>query len=194
MSSRGSALADVRDDAMAMASRLGWACLDAAVDLRVGTAKLCFIHQSGRVATLSVATSGATSLTREQREIHTAVIGRRGDRALVDRISTRLIGREMYGDATEGLRALAHYLADNSAPRMSAPVPCETFADSGTTRPRDGAAHRVVRVCLTCRWSDEAHNDETRAVLRGEHPESMRLHDGSFARRPIFGSPHRRGN
>lgn len=176
---------------MATAERLGWACLDAAVDLRMGTARLCFLHQSGRVVTLFVAASGAASITREQRDIHTVGTGRRGDRAIVDRVAVRLVGRDKYSDGVEGLRALAYYLADHSAPRLATAVPCEAFADSGTTRQRAGAAHRVERVCSTCRWSDEAHTDETRAILRGEHPESMRLADGSFARRPVFGSPHR---
>lgn len=68
-------------------------------------------------------------------------------------------------------------------------VPCETFSDSGTTRQRAGAAHLTERVCATCKWDETAHTEETRAILRGEHPESMRLPDGSFARRPRWGSP-----
>ncbi len=119
MSSRGSALADVRDGALAVASRLGWTCLDALVNLQTGTMRLSFLHQSGRVVTLSAAASGAASITREQRDRYTTATGRRGDRAVVERVSVWFVGRDRYADAVEGLRALAHYMADNSAPRLS---------------------------------------------------------------------------
>ncbi len=125
MSSRGSALADVRDGALAAASRLGWTCLDAMVNLRTGTMRLSFLHQSGRIVTLSAAASGAASITREQRDRHTATTGRRGDRAIVERVSVWFIGRDRYADAVEGLRALAHYMADNRAPRLGATNQCE---------------------------------------------------------------------
>lgn len=70
---------------------------------------------------------------------------------------------------------------------MGDKIPCEAFVDSGETRIRAGAAPLRERVCATCRWDEYTHDEETRQILRGEHPDSMPDGQGGFFRRPKFG-------
>lgn len=63
-------------------------------------------------------------------------------------------------------------------------VLCDAYVDGGTV-----LGMPVVGVCKTCGWGEKAHDDETRRVIRGEHPESMPDGRGGFVRRPRFGPP-----
>ena len=59
-------------------------------------------------------------------------------------------------------------------------VPCDAYVDSGQTP--DGAKR-----CRGCGWTEDSHREETRQVLRGEHPDSIPDGSGGFMRRPRFG-------
>jgi hypothetical protein len=67
--------------------------------------------------------------------------------------------------------------------------PCETFADSGTRYMACGPDPKYGNVCSGCGWAESAHTDEVRAIMRGEHPESVPDGQGGFYRRPRWGSP-----
>lgn len=72
---------------------------------------------------------------------------------------------------------------------MSLSVPCDTFADSGERYDACGPSFAGGNVCATCGWCETSHTDETRAICRGEHPESVPDGSGGFYRRPKWGSP-----
>lgn len=73
---------------------------------------------------------------------------------------------------------------------MIAP-PCAEFV-ADPSRPfaivSTAGAPRREPVCR-CGWAQGAHTEETRAVLRGEHPESVPDGSGDFFRRPKWTSP-----
>jgi hypothetical protein len=68
--------------------------------------------------------------------------------------------------------------------------PCDTFADSGNRYTACGPDPKYGNVCATCGWSQSSHTEETRAIARGEHPESVSDGQGGFYRQPKWGSPH----
>jgi hypothetical protein len=94
--------------------RLGWECTQADVDLVAGTARVCFRSYTGRLVTLDADGLGRVTVTREQREAETVLVGRRGDRMPVERLTTRFLGRNRCHGIRSGMRAVAHYLADNA--------------------------------------------------------------------------------
>lgn len=71
-----------------------------------------------------------------------------------------------------------------------AEIPCEVFVPSGRST-NYGHCSGPRENCATCGWTADAHTEETRAVARGEHPDSVPDGRGGFYRRPKWGSPHR---
>jgi hypothetical protein len=61
------------------------------------------------------ARGGRCSVTREVQERATVTVGPRHDRARVERLSHRLIGRDWMSGPRQGLRWLCAYVADNAA-------------------------------------------------------------------------------
>lgn len=95
-------------------SRLGWECVQADVDLVADTARVCFRNYTGRLVTLDADGLGRVTVTREQRETDTVLVGRRGDRMSAERLTTRFLGRSRCSGIRSALREVAHYLADNA--------------------------------------------------------------------------------
>jgi hypothetical protein len=75
---------------------------------------VCFRSYTGRLVTLDADGLGRVTVTREQREAETVLVGRRGDRMPVERLTTRFLGRNRCHGIRSGMRAVAHYLADNA--------------------------------------------------------------------------------
>jgi len=95
-------------------ARLGWEIRVADVNLAAETVRLTLASTCGRLVTLD-ARGGKASVTREQTERYTASTGRRGDKAIVERVRTRLLGRTKFDcGARTAMRMFANYLADNS--------------------------------------------------------------------------------
>ena len=94
--------------------RLGWECVQADIDLAANTARVCFKSCTGRLVTLDADGLGRVTVTREQMETQTVLVGRRGDRMPVERLATRFLGRARCLGIRSGMRDVAHYLADNA--------------------------------------------------------------------------------
>ena len=94
--------------------RLGWECVQADIDLAANTARVCFKSYAGRLVTLDADGLGRVTVTREQMETQTVLVGRRGDRMPVERLATRFLGRARCLGIRSGMRDVAHYLADNA--------------------------------------------------------------------------------
>lgn len=92
--------------------RIGWELVAVEIDL---DSEACRIElKSGDTHVLFDARSGAASITRELHERVQETVGRRGDRMPVTVIRPRLVGRLRCSGLRSGLRALSHYVADNS--------------------------------------------------------------------------------
>lgn len=109
-------LADRRAQVLTAAlGRIGWECVQADIDLVADTARVCFRSHTGRVLTLDADGFGRVTITREQREVESVLVGRRGDRMPIERLTTRFLGRDRCLGIRSGMRAMAHYLADNAS-------------------------------------------------------------------------------
>lgn len=115
MVTESATLADQRARVLsASLGRLGWECIQADIDLVANTARVCFVSCTGRVVTLDADGLGRVTVTREQRVTETVLVGRRGDRIPVERLTTRFLGRDRCVGIRSGMREVAHYLADNA--------------------------------------------------------------------------------
>jgi len=94
--------------------RAGWTILSANIDLTRETARLELRSSEGRVVTLDCR-SGKATITREQAEERTVVVGRRGDRFPARAVGHRFLGRERFPSGVRtALRYLSHYLVENA--------------------------------------------------------------------------------
>lgn len=94
--------------------RMGWRCIEASIDLCAQTARVSCVSFTGRRVTLVADGIGRCSVTREQYGTETVAVGRRGDRARVERATVMFLGRERFDGIRSGLRHLADYIGDNS--------------------------------------------------------------------------------
>lgn len=92
----------------------GWECLQADLDLVAGKARIVLRSYTGRVVTLDADGLGRVSITREQAESTTVLVGRRGDRFRAERETHVFLGRARYDGIPSALRGLADYVADNA--------------------------------------------------------------------------------
>jgi len=95
-------------------SLLGWELAHADIDADRGFARLELRRDDGLILTFA-ADSGRVSTTRERAVRTTHTVGRRGDRAVVERVSVEFIGRTRHLGVRSGLRWLAGYIAENTA-------------------------------------------------------------------------------
>lgn len=94
--------------------RFGWECTQADIDLGARKARMCFRSYTGRLVTLDTDSLGRVTVTREQRASETALVGRRGDRMPVERLTTLFLGRSRPAGIRPGMREVANYIADNA--------------------------------------------------------------------------------
>lgn len=99
--------------------QLGWQLTSAEIDLTRGHARI-ELRRADLLVTLDAGARGAT-VTREHIARTSVAVGRRGDRARVERLSTSLVGRTRHEGARSALRWLSNYIEDNS-------TTCERFA------------------------------------------------------------------
>ena len=93
---------------------MGWEVHALELDLVRGRGRLELCRRDGRLVTLD-AQGGRATITREHLFESVAVVGRRGDRIPVRRVGARFLGRSHHEGVRSGLKALAHYVADNSS-------------------------------------------------------------------------------
>lgn len=94
--------------------RIGWSPRALEVDAVRGRVRLELVRLSdARRVTLDAREGRRASITREASVTRRVVIGRRGDRMPVDRLSYELLGRSYHEGWRSAMRALAHYVADN---------------------------------------------------------------------------------
>ncbi len=106
--------------------RHGWTCVRADINVHENTAFVSLRSDGGLCVHLVADGLGRVSLTREQHDRVQIAVGRRGDRALVERVQVRFVGRtRIEGGVRSGIRALAHYVADNSG--LSRQIVSEPF-------------------------------------------------------------------
>lgn len=126
-------------------SLLGWDLAFADIDAARGHARMQ-LRRGDVLVTFHADRTGdrvRASTTRERIERTEVIVGRRGDRARVERLTTRFVGRERHEGVRAGMRWLAAYLADNSngallpagaravlAPLLSPPVAAEAETDA----------------------------------------------------------------
>lgn len=91
---------------------IGWDLRSAEIDVGAGTARI-ELRRAALMVTFD-ARNGSASTTRENAEVETEAIGRRGDRFLAERIHMRFLGRDRHTGLRSGLRSLANYVADNA--------------------------------------------------------------------------------
>lgn len=94
-------------------SLLGWELADVDIDAERGNARMELKRGDGLVVTFA-ADHGRASTTRERIERRQVAVGRRGDRFIAERVSTRFVGRTRHEGVRSGLRWVAGYIADNS--------------------------------------------------------------------------------
>lgn len=94
--------------------RMGWSLTNIEINEAARTARVELKRADGRYLTFDVR-NGKATLTREQTDVENVATGRRGDRARVDRLHMRFLGRNTVGTGLrDGMRKLVHYLDDNS--------------------------------------------------------------------------------
>lgn len=114
------AVMDARGDMALMAERtlvrgleaIGWQLLAVEIDADQETARI-ELKSGNRLVTFD-ARNGHATLTRELLTLELAKMGRRGDIFVSERIRPTFIGRSHFYGLRSGLRALSHYVADNS--------------------------------------------------------------------------------
>lgn len=94
--------------------RIGWQLSACELDLDQQTARVELKRADGLLVVLD-ARGGRCSVTREMQERATVTVGPRHDRARVERLSHRLIGRDWMSGPRQGLRWLCAYVADNAS-------------------------------------------------------------------------------
>lgn len=92
---------------------VGWRLAAVEIDTVANTARVELVSSAGRVVTLDVR-NGKGTVTREQREVRTTTVGRRGDRTVVERVGHTFLGRSPVEGVRSGLRTVARYIADNA--------------------------------------------------------------------------------
>jgi hypothetical protein len=93
---------------------LGWQCMQADVDVVARAMRIELKRGDGRLLTLDIR-PGHASITREH-VVHTqARIGPHWNRTVVDRLSTRFLGRERFSDPRDAALSLAAYVSDNAS-------------------------------------------------------------------------------
>lgn len=109
-------LINAKADASVIAAGLelaGWRLAAVEIDTVANTGRVELVSFAGRVVTLDVR-HGKGTVTREQREVRTTTVGRRGDRAPVVRIVHTFLGRSRVDGVRSGLRVVANYIEDNA--------------------------------------------------------------------------------
>lgn len=121
--------------------RLGWDLRSVEIDLVAGRARIVLSRDNdGRLVTFD-AGHGRVSVTREERVITHATVGRRGDRCPVERVSYRLLGRERFPG---GVRAGLRYLPTPPAPpRPTAAIVAPTLAAGGKCNEKCNSAGKM---------------------------------------------------
>ena len=99
--------------------RSGWTVSNAEIDVSRGTARVEVKGFNGRLVTLDVRSSGAATLTREVMEAEPVTVGRRGDRARVERLRIVFLGRDRFDSPGRAVQALVDYLSENSPAALS---------------------------------------------------------------------------
>ncbi len=94
--------------------RIGWSVVAFEICPIEWRARVELRSADGLLVTLDSDGLGRTTLTRERVYREVASVGRRGDRALVERVRSSFLGRDRCSGVRSGLRALAHYVADNA--------------------------------------------------------------------------------
>ena len=131
--SRANALACVLE-------RAGWELLALEINMTTGRARIELVG-AHKYVTFDADPIGRASLTIENRLKETVAVGRRGDRARVERTKMEFVHRERFEGTRSGLRGLCYYLADNA--------PYAGFLTRGDVRGAisallDGATHRLT--------------------------------------------------
>lgn len=99
---------------------IGWDLRAVEIDLVAETARVEVARADGLTVTFD-ARHGKATVTREMAERYEVAVGRRGDRARVERVGMRFLGRERIPGMRAGLRWFADYLGDNgTAPELGA--------------------------------------------------------------------------
>lgn len=97
--------------------RAGWTVASLEVDLVAGYAKVDLRGFNSRLVTFFADRHDRASLTVDLIGCETVAVGRRGDRARVERVASTMLSRQHFRGIRVGIRGLCAYLADN------APVP-----------------------------------------------------------------------
>lgn len=104
----------VQRQANALLSLAGWSLTRVEANTETGRLRVWARRDDGREVTLD-ARPGRATLTCEQAGSEIVPVGRRGDRALVRRLTSTFLGRHVVGEGVRsGLRGLARYLDDNA--------------------------------------------------------------------------------
>lgn len=122
--------------------RAGWTILNLEMNLSAGVAKIDLRGFNNRLVTFYADGHNRASLTVDIAGCETVAVGRRGDRARVERLTTALLSRQRFEGARSGLRGLCNYLADNA--------PISGRLTTGDIRKAivslmDGGAHRLTQ-------------------------------------------------
>lgn len=89
----------------------GWELKNLEID-QVNARARIEVSRAGRHVILDVR-EGAASVSRESWDVEQTVTGRRGDRAIVERVVPRFLGRERFEDTLTALRYFADYIDSN---------------------------------------------------------------------------------
>lgn len=102
---------------LATLERAGWTVASLEIDLAAGYAKVDLRGFNNRLVTFFADGHDRASLTVDLVGRETVSVGRRGDRARVERVTSTMLGRQRFYGVRVGIRGLCNYLADN------APIP-----------------------------------------------------------------------
>ena len=105
--------------------RAGWTILSLELNLAAGYAKIDLRGFNNKLVTFFADRHDRASLTVDLVGRETVAVGRRGDRARVERVVSTMLGRQHFYGARVGIRGLCNYLTDN-APIPGQLTPAET--------------------------------------------------------------------